>query len=134
MGNGGIKRTALHEAFGGDPRTIKKWANALKSGDAQKLIKALTGRGGDRKLTLAVVHFVRRRIPAIYREDSYTYSSRTQRLQVPLSGEALRPLLGELKSQFAIEEAQANTDTDTDDDDDSPQQSSHRKPTPASNR
>ena len=112
--NLGIKLTALHEAFGVDPRTIKKWGNALKSGDAQKLIKALAGRGGDRKLTSAVIHFVRRRFPAIYREDRYTYSSLIREelkelLQVTLSGEALRPLLGELKAQFEIEEAHAST-------------------------
>ena len=50
----GVRLTALHEAFGVDPRTIKKWAAALKTGDAQKLIQALAGRGASRKLTPAV--------------------------------------------------------------------------------
>jgi len=123
--NVGIKLTALHEAFGVDPRTIKKWGNALKSGDAQRLIKALAGRGGDRKLTPAVMHFVRMRFPAIYRGDRYTYSRRIREelkelLQVILSGETLRPLLGELKAQFEKGESQANdaaddTNSDTND-------------------
>ena len=52
--NVGAKLGVLQKAFGVDPRTIKKWSAALKSGDAQKLIQALAGRSAGRKLTPAV--------------------------------------------------------------------------------
>jgi hypothetical protein len=142
LSNVGVRLTALHEAFGVDPRTIKKWAGALKTGDAQKLIQALAGRGANRKLTPAVEHFVRQRFAAIYSEDRYTYSRRIRGelkdlLQVNLTGETLRPLLGELKVRF--EEAQANVfaedaaeddaaeDDDADDDGDDDDEQSERE-------
>ena len=103
--NVGAKFRTLQKAFGVDPRTIKKWSDALKSGDAEKLIQALAGRNAGRKLTPAVEQYVRLRFESIYAEDRYRYSRKIRDelkefLQVGLSAETLRPLLGELKAQF----------------------------------
>ena len=57
----GMSLKALCEAFGVDPRTIRKWSNALKSGDADKLQRALAGHDTKRKLTAPVEHYVRMR-------------------------------------------------------------------------
>ncbi len=110
--NVGVKLTLLQKGFGVDPRTIKKWSAALKSGDGQKLSEALAGRGARRKLTRAVEHYVRVRFASIYREDRYTYSSKIREelkelLGVELSAETLRPLLGELRGQLHPIDAQA---------------------------
>ena len=70
----GFSLTALQDAFTVDPRTIKKWSTALKSGSAEKLQKALVGLGSNRKLTEQIEQFVRMRFEGIYSQDRYRYS------------------------------------------------------------
>ena len=72
----GFTLTALQSTFAVDPRTIKKWSTALRSGSAQKLQKALIGLGSNRKLTEPIQQFVRMRFEEIYPQERYRYSSK----------------------------------------------------------
>ena len=109
----GFTLTALQNAFAVDPRTIKKWSTALKSGSAQKLQKALIGLGSNRKLTEPIQQFVRMRFEEIYPQDRYRYSSkiREEIKQVfgeEISSETLRGLFKELREQHNKTALQAN--------------------------
>lgn len=100
--NSGIKVKSLREAFGIDRKTMKVWGDAVKSGDPEKLLRVLRGRGSGRKLTIEIRAYVRMRFPLIYAETQYEYSKRIRKeiQQVfgeSLSAESLRPLLKELK-------------------------------------
>jgi len=101
----GIKSKKLTERCGPARTTIKRWADALVSGDPQRLVQALAGLGPKRKLTHEVRAFVEMRFSPIYAQDRYTYSRqiRCEIKQVfgcEISSETLRPLVGRLKAQF----------------------------------
>lgn len=101
----GFSLTALQDAFTVDPRTIKKWSTALKSGSAEKLQKALVGLGSNRKLTEQIEQFVRMRFEGIYSQDRYRYSIKIRQeikrvFNEEISSETLRGLLKELKEQY----------------------------------
>lgn len=123
LANVGVSRSALHDAFGLDPRTIKKWAEALKSGDAETLTRALAGRQAGRKLTPLVEHYVRLRFASIYRINRRSYS-RAMRGELKelfgleISSETLRPLFAELKTQCSNESQEDDDDNGDDEDDD----------------
>ena len=94
--NSGLKAKAITEAFCVPYSTLKRWGNALKSGDTEKLIQVLAGRQHPRKLTPEILSFTRQRFNDIYPEDSYTYSKRIREeilevFDVSISGELLRP-------------------------------------------
>ena len=102
--NAGVKGLSLIEVFGVDPKSMRKWGRALKSGDPEVLVEALRGRG-NRRITPEIKAYIRRRFPVLYGEDPRTYSSRMRReilniFEVKLSGEGLRPIFHELKAQF----------------------------------
>ena len=101
----GIKPKKITDMFGPARTTIKRWADALVSGDPQRLVQALAGPGPKRKLTEEVSAFVEMRFGPIYAKDRYTYSRqiRSEIKQVfgrEISSETLRPLLGRLKAQL----------------------------------
>lgn len=103
--NAGVKGTALIEVFRFDRKTIKSWADALLSGDPERLVRVLEGRSAGRKLTTEVKAFVRFRFQAIYPENRATYSKqiREEILEVfdlSISSEALRPLFNEFKAEM----------------------------------
>ena len=56
--NGGAKLSLLRERFNHDPRTIKKWANALKSCDVDEISIAFSGRQASLKRTPELVNYV----------------------------------------------------------------------------
>ena len=98
--NAGVKVRVLSETFEVDRKTMKRWADALLEGDPEKLVAALAGRRG--KITAEIEGFVRMRFASVYPEHPRDYSSRIRReirevFGVALSGEALRPLFGELR-------------------------------------
>ena len=106
--NAGIKALALQRSFGVDRKTMQRWGQALQSGDAQQLVRALAGRGGHRKLTPEIESFVRVRFPEIYQASRAGYSQRLrgeiQRVfGVKLSGECLRRLLKALRAELRHE-------------------------------
>jgi len=109
--NVGVKGTALRRTFNVDRKTMQRWGQALQSGDAEQLIRALAGRGGHRKLTPEIRSFVRVRFAEIYDQRRAAYSQRLraeiQRVfGVRLSGECLRPLLQSLRAELRQELSQ----------------------------
>lgn len=64
LANAGSSLSALRRVFGHDPRTIKRWAAALLSEDVEFVVRAFSGRGHDRKVTVPIARYVKRR----YRE------------------------------------------------------------------
>lgn len=114
----GIKSKQLTDMFGPARTTIKRWADALVSGDPQRLVQTLAGPGPKRKLTHEVRAFVEMRFSPIYAQDRYTYSRqiRCEIKQVfgcEISSETLRPLLGRLKAQFKDENPDDLSQQDT---------------------
>jgi len=102
--NAGVKGVELQRRFRVDRKTMQRWGQALQSGDAEQLVRALAGRGGHRKLTPEIQSFVRVRFPEIYQQSRVGYSQRLrteiQRVfGVGLSGECLRLLLKALRAE-----------------------------------
>lgn len=103
--NAKVKASVLQEVFAVDRKTMKKWGEALKQGDEEKLTRVLAGRRAGKKLTLEIKSFIKVRFPSIYQETRYEYSRRMrdeieQVFGVKVSGETLRPLLKTLKMEF----------------------------------
>jgi hypothetical protein len=55
--NAGWEVTALGERFGHDTRTLRGWAEALLCTDAQEMVRRLSGRGAEGKVTGPMVEF-----------------------------------------------------------------------------
>ena len=56
--NAGWEVTALGERFGHDTRTLRGWAEALLCPDPAAMLRGLSGRGADSKVTAEIVEFV----------------------------------------------------------------------------
>ena len=117
--NAGVKARTLQEVFQADRKTMKRWGEALLEGDPEKLIAVLAGRSRSKKITAEIEGFVRARFDSIYREHPRSYSAAIRQeieqiFAVSLSGEALRPLFGQLRGKSgyrssATAEASART-------------------------
>ena len=107
--NAGLKIKTLGEQFGADPKTMKRWANALKEGNVQKLALILAGRSASRKLTNEIYCFARMRFEQVYAISHYGYSRIIRSeikaiFDVSLSGETLRPLFKELREDSILKQ------------------------------
>jgi len=103
-----VKAKALTDTFGVARTTMKRWGDALASGDAKQLVRALAGPGAPRKLTREVVAFVELRFRDIWAQTHYDYSARMRReihsvFDVEICAETLRPLFNRLKEQLQNE-------------------------------
>lgn len=103
--NAKLKVSVLQESFGVDRKTMKRWGEALRTGDNDRITKTFAGRQAKRKLTQEVQYYVRMRFPAIYEETQYDYSQRMRNeiehvFGHSLTGETLRPLLQELITEI----------------------------------
>ena len=56
--NAGASLRELADRFGHDPRTIRKWAAALRSSDIDEMARAFVGREGTRKVTPELMRYV----------------------------------------------------------------------------
>lgn len=115
--NAGVKGLTLIDVFEVDPKSMRKWGRALKSGDPEALVTALQAVG-PRKLTLEIRAYIKRRFPILYTENSRNYISRLRQeisniFDVQISGEGLRPLLNELKEQFHNNTPNTNAATES---------------------
>src|SRR6478672_2545910 len=61
--NAGVSLRLLQETFQTDAKTIGRWGRALRSRDAEELIRVLEGRRGSRKLSPEIKAYVRARWP-----------------------------------------------------------------------
>ena len=105
--NAGVKVKSITEQFGIARTTMKRWGDALKSGDADRLMVALSGQGAPRKLTPEILSFIKVRFVQIYQENHYNYSIiiRKEIKEVfgkEISSESLRPLFKELRSNATV--------------------------------
>ena len=103
--NAGVNLRILIENFGYSYPTIKRWGDALKSGNAEKLYHALSGQGATKKLTPEIVSFVVHDFEHVYARNKYSYSQEIRTdikkvYKLDISTESLRHLLGELKNSF----------------------------------
>jgi hypothetical protein len=107
--NAGVSLRVLQQTFECDAKTIRRWGRALRSRDAEELIRVLEGRRGSRKLSPEIKAYVRARWSDLLKEGSYGIGKRLrQEIQrifgVKLSQETLRPLMGELRREQSSEE------------------------------
>jgi transposase len=103
--NAGVKVKSLIENFGYSYPTIKRWGDALKSGDSEQLYQALSGQGAQKKLTPEIISFAIHDSGHIYPQNKYSYSKQIRDdikkvYKVSLSSESLRPLLQDLKIAY----------------------------------
>ena len=105
--NARLSRRVLQETFRVDLKTIQRWAAALRSRDAEELVRALAGRRAGRKLTPQIEAYVRARWADLSRAGTYGIGKRLREeiesvFEVKLSQETLRPLVGQLKRQPVV--------------------------------
>ena len=86
--NAGVKLSAICESFEVDPKTVRRWGQELRQGDAVELVRVLEGRSAGRKLTRTVESFARLRWPDLVAEGR--------------SYGAVGRLLGEIQSVFGV--------------------------------
>jgi hypothetical protein len=104
LSNAGVSRRVLQQTFAVDPKTIQRWGRALRSHNAEELIRVLEGRKANRKFRPEIQAYVRVRWPDLVKEGLYGIGKRLRQeirrvFKVKLSQETLRPLLGELRRQ-----------------------------------
>ena len=92
------------ETFGFDAKTIRRWGQSLRRGDAQELIRVLEGRAHRRKCTPQIEAFVRLRLPELRAERRYGAMQRLRReiktvFRVEISAKSLSSLIGERKGK-----------------------------------
>lgn len=98
--NAGHCLRELQSRFGHDPRTMKKWAAALQSDDAEFAIRAFGGRGTSAKVFPALARFVKSRYRELLGKGVGNYRERiaaetAEYFGRRLSGETLRKLFRE---------------------------------------
>lgn len=101
----GVKKKSLIDNFGYSYNAIKRWAEAIKTGDYYKITHALSGQGAPKKLTVEIQSFITHRFKSIYEENKYSYSKEIREeiadvFKKDVSAETLRPLFNELKEKY----------------------------------
>ena len=103
--NAGVKKSALTKTFGWSYNAIKRWADALKSGDSETINIALSGQGAPKKIITEIRSFIVHRFNSIYPENKYSYSKEIREeiqdvFKLEICAESLRPIFAELKTNF----------------------------------
>lgn len=112
--NSGVKLSALCQSFEVDPKTVRRWGQALLQGDPVELIRVLEGRLARRKRTAAVEKFAHLRWPELVAERSYGAVGRLRReienvFGVLISRSGLQSLIHELKAAAAASDVSSET-------------------------
>jgi len=105
--NGKFKRKKLIESFGHTSSTLKRWGDAVKSGDIILMQKAFSGQGSKRKFTPEIIHFIRIEFNKIYPTNKYNYSKIIRKeikdiFQEEFTSEAIRYILNEEKKKMCL--------------------------------
>lgn len=104
--NSGVKVKTLIAQFGFSYPTYKRWGDALKSGDKERIYFAFSGQGGgNKKLKPDILAFIIHDFEHVYKRNKYSYSKELREdvndvFNVKLSAECIRPLLTKLKTSF----------------------------------
>jgi len=106
--NAGVKVKTLIEHFGFSYPTYKRWGEALKSGDEERIYYAFSGQGGGKKLKPDIVAFIVHDFEQVYRHNKYSYSQEVRQdikevFGITLSSETTRPLFNKLKAACKID-------------------------------
>ena len=101
--NAGVSVGVLQQTFQADAKTIQRWGRALRSGNAQELIRVLEGRRRSRKLSPEIQAYVRVRWPDLVSQGLYRIGKRLRQevrsvFGVTLSQETLRPPDGRVEA------------------------------------
>ena len=105
--NAGVTRKTLRDAFKVNPKTMRRWGEALKSENQDDLVRVLAGRQYSRKFTSEIQAYVMLRFSEIYAQNRYDYSKQMrleieQLFKTRMSGETIRPLLKKLKEEITF--------------------------------
>ena len=116
--NAGVKPQHLIKTFSISYTSLRRWGEALKSGDDEKLISVLAGRQHPRKLTPEILSFSKNRFSAIYSENHYSYSKVIRQeildtFDVNICGESLRPHFAQWIHEISISTAVINVSADS---------------------
>ncbi len=100
--NANFKRSALVETFQRDRKTLQRYGNALKSGDAQLMFRAFSGQGGERKLDDQKEQFVRQTFRDTYHEQGchcnrFIRKELKRKLGITVNRESIRLIINEEK-------------------------------------
>lgn len=104
--NSGVKVKTLIAHFGFSYPTYKRWGDALKSGDQERIYFAFSGQGGGKKkLTPEILAFLIHDFEHVYARNKYAYSKELREdvydvFNVKLSAECIRPLMTKLKAAY----------------------------------
>ncbi len=117
--NAGVKVKSLSETFNFDAKTIRRWGQSLRRGNAEELIGVLEGRANRRKRTAQVESFVRLRLPELWAERRYGAIQRLRQeiktvFRIEISAKGLSSLIRELKGEAcsaSVEEAAARQES-----------------------
>ena len=102
----GIKVKTLIKHFGFSYPTYKRWGDAIRSGDEERIYIAFSGQGSKhKKLTPDIIAFITHDFGQVYKRNKYSYSQEIRQdikevFGKELSAELIRPLLGKLKEAF----------------------------------
>lgn len=104
--NSNVKVKTLITHFGFSYPTYKRWGDALRSGDSERIHFAFSGQGGGKKkLTTDVLAFIIHDFKLVYDRNKYSYSAEIRKdvkdvFNIELSSECIRPLLTSLKNTY----------------------------------
>jgi transposase len=102
----GIRVKTLIQHFGFSYPTYKRWGDAIRSGNEERIYIAFSGQGGKhKKLTPDIIAFITHDFGHVYKRNKYSYSKEIRKdikevFGKELSAELIRPLLGKLKEAF----------------------------------
>ncbi len=92
--NGGVSWRRLAKRFGVARSTLRRWGQALKSGDMERIRKVFSGQGAEKKITPEIEDYVRDRFHDLYgqrRDYNRVIRLEVRRyFKVPVSAERLR--------------------------------------------
>ena len=105
--NMNYRRKALVEAFDVDLKTIRKWGNALKTGQLDMIEAAFAGHDARRKLTPEIESYARSRFRELHQDNRYSYSSIIrdeikEHFGKTLCAETLRPIFKDEKTLMGV--------------------------------
>ena len=103
--NAGFKRKNLKETFGHASSTLRRWGNAVKTGDENLMIEVFSGQGAKKVVTVEIENFVRSEFKRIYPENKYRYNSTIKArikevFNIQISSESLRKIVTNEKPEI----------------------------------
>lgn len=112
LSNAGVHGRTLTRTFGVARSTLRRWGRALKSGDMERIGRALSGQGAEKKITPEIADYVRDRFHDLYgqcRDYNKTIRMEVKKyFKVEVSSERLRWIFKEEREK---REAAAETET-----------------------